>query len=83
MVGGIVRPYIEGRTMDTRRLREEQDTLYIPNGLAYGFRVSMLLERNSLYGESTIGIDTGWASYLDIDTADDLALAQFMLGGKL
>lgn len=73
---GQVRPYLPYRTMDNRKLRGEQSKVYLANGLAYAFRLESLLRRNSLYGERTLPLVTPWDEFVDIDTRNDLKLAE-------
>jgi len=81
--GDQVVPYLAGRTMDNRRLRGEQETVYVPNGAAYAFRPAILLDTRSLFGSKTIGVETGPETFLDIDTKRDLQLAQFLVKEKI
>ena len=74
--GGLVKPYLADRTMDSRKLRGSQEPVYIPNGLVYAFRISSLLANRSLYGRTVLPLVTPWGEFLDIDTEDDLRAAE-------
>lgn len=73
---GLVSPYLANRNMDTRKLRGEQDPLYIVNGLVYAFKIKSLLSQQSLYGNNTTYIETDAEYFMDIDTIEDLKMAQ-------
>jgi CMP-N,N'-diacetyllegionaminic acid synthase len=77
--GGLLRPYVRSRTMNSRRLHGQQAAAYVPTGLVYAFRISAVLEHRSIFGRKAIPIMTGWENYLDVDTAEDLELADFKL----
>lgn len=72
-------PYLAGRTMDTRLLRDRQSPVYVQNGLVYAFRLDMLLEQKSLYGEKCLPLLVDWDYFLDIDTPSDLELAEYRI----
>lgn len=73
---GLVRPYLPSRTMDSRKLRGQQTpTVYLLSGLVYAFRISSVLKHRSLYGRKTIPLIIDWDYFLDVDTAEDLQLA--------
>jgi len=74
-----LRPYVDGRTMNTRRLRGQQTPVYVQNGLVYALRIASLLKTGTLYGEQTLPVVNGWEYFLDIDTAEDLRLANFRI----
>jgi CMP-N,N'-diacetyllegionaminic acid synthase len=76
---GALRPFVEFRTMDTRRLRGQQRSVYVQNGLVYAFRVQSLLSQHSLYGHRTLPLFTKWEDFVDIDTSEDLELAALRL----
>lgn len=76
---GQVKPYLDGRNMDTRKLRGEQEPVYIVNGLVYAYKVKSLMKLKSFYGKKTTYIETAPESFLDIDTQEDLKLAQLKL----
>jgi CMP-N,N'-diacetyllegionaminic acid synthase len=76
---GTVRPYNPSRTMDTAKLRGQQKPVYVRNGLVYAMRAESVLARGSLYGSKTLALITDWEYFLDIDTARDIQLADFML----
>lgn len=77
--GEIVRPYIKSREMDTRRLRGQQSAVYVQNGLVYAFRIRSVLDHASLYGKKTLPMITDWEEFLDVDTPEDLRLADYKL----
>lgn len=77
--GDQIKPYIPGRTMDTRLLRNSQPPVYVQNGLVYAFRLDMLLEQKSLYGEKCLPLIVDWDYFLDIDTPSDLELAEYKI----
>lgn len=76
---GVLRPYVAGRTLDTRRLRGQQEPVYVQNGLVYAFRVERLLEARSLYGRKCLPLVTDWEYFLDVDTEADLQAANTRL----
>jgi len=65
--------------MDTRRLRNEQTPAYVLNGLVYAFRIQSVLSGNGLFGRKTIPLITRWEDFLDIDTPQDLEMANFII----
>jgi len=71
-----VQPFLADRTMDTRKLRGKQKPAYIPNGLIYTFRIASALKYKSLYGKKVIPYITEWSDFVDIDTEDDLKIAE-------
>ena len=73
---GLLHPYVETQSMDTRRLRGMQRSAYVPNGLVYAFRVNSILKHHSLYGQNSIPLFTPWDEFLDIDTLADLQFAR-------
>jgi CMP-N,N'-diacetyllegionaminic acid synthase len=79
---GTLRPYVPTRTMNSRRLQGQQPVAYVPTGLVYAFRISAVLEHRSIFGRKSIPIITGWENYLDVDTAEDLQLADCRLRGR-
>jgi len=72
-----VRPYLPSRGMDSRRLRGQESAVYVMNGLVYAFRIASVLQHGSLYGHKTLPLITRWEYFLDVDTAEDLQLADF------
>jgi CMP-N,N'-diacetyllegionaminic acid synthase len=78
-VDGELRPYRADRTMHTRRLRNNQEPVYVLNGIVYAFRVQSVLASGTLFGAKTLPLVTPWEDYLDIDTPEDLALANLKL----
>lgn len=76
---GQLCPYLPYRTMETRHLRGNQSKVYIPNGLVYAVRIEAVLSGHSLYGSKTLPYVTPWSEFLDIDTADDLTLAELRM----
>lgn len=69
-------PYMEGRTFDNRKLRNEQDQLYIQNGLIYITKTSVLLDQHSIYGSKVLKFETPESLFADIDEKEDLELAR-------
>jgi CMP-N,N'-diacetyllegionaminic acid synthase len=80
---GSLQPYLPNRTMDSRRLRNGQSSAYILNGLVYAFRIQSVLSGRSIFGRKAIPMVTRWEDFLDIDTPEDLELANFKLGRSL
>jgi CMP-N,N'-diacetyllegionaminic acid synthase len=76
---GEVRPYLPYRTMSSRKLRGEQSSVYVPNGLVYAFRIAPVLGSHSLFGEKTTPLVTPWDEFLDVDTEDDLQFAELRI----
>ncbi len=76
---GQLCPYLPYRTMETRHLRGDQSSVYIPNGLVYALRIEAVLATHSLYGAKTLPYITPWSEFLDIDTADDLKMAELRM----
>lgn len=76
---GQLAPYLPYRTMSSRKLRGEQSSIYLANGLVYAFRVESLLRNKSLYGERTLPLVTPWEEFVDIDTQDDLKFAELKM----
>lgn len=77
--GGSLRPFPEGRTMGSRKLRNSQTSAYVLNGLVYAFRVRTVLEGGGIFGQKTIPMVTPWEDFVDIDTPEDVELANFKL----
>jgi CMP-N,N'-diacetyllegionaminic acid synthase len=75
--GGELKPYKEGRTMNDRKLRNEQKPVYVQNGLVYAFRIDSVLQNKNLYGNKTVPLITDAKYFADIDTEEDLKLAEF------
>lgn len=69
-------PYMDGRTFDNRKLRTEQDQLYIQNGLVYITKTSVLLDQHSIYGSKVLKFETPESLFADIDEKEDLELAR-------
>jgi CMP-N,N'-diacetyllegionaminic acid synthase len=76
---GQLKPFLEGRSMDSRRLRNRQSAAYVLNGLVYAVRVSSVLAGLGLFGHKTLPLVTGWEDFLDIDTPGDLDFATFKM----
>ena len=73
----LTQPYPAGRTMESRQLRNSQTSAYVLNGLVYAFRIQSVLSGDGLFGRKTIPMITRWEDFLDIDTPQDLELANF------
>ena len=80
---GLLQPYLPDHTMDSRQLRNEQGSAYVLNGLVYAFRIQSVLSGYGLFGRKTIPMITRWEDFLDIDTPEDLELANFKIGRSL
>ncbi len=65
--------------MATRRLRGQQTPACVLNALGYAFRIEVVLRQRSLFGRKAVPLVTGWETYLDVDTAEDLVWADFKL----
>lgn len=76
---GRLRPYVDTQSMDGRRFRGRQRSVYVQNGLVYAFRTTSLLSRHSLYGRKTVPLITPWDAFLDIDTVEDLRAANLKI----
>jgi len=77
---GTLQPYLHDQTMSSRRLRNDQSSAYVLNGLVYAFRIQSVLSGNGLFGRKTIPMVTRWEDFLDVDTPQDLELANFIMG---
>jgi N-acylneuraminate cytidylyltransferase/CMP-N,N'-diacetyllegionaminic acid synthase len=77
--GGLLRPYLSSRMMDSRKLRGQQHPVYVQSGLVYAFRIQSVLKQRSLYGQKTLPLITSWEYFLDVDTLEDLQLADFKM----
>jgi len=73
---GFLKPYLEGRTFDSRSLRDEQEELFIQNGLVYITRSDVLSEQKSIYGANVLKFETSDSLFADIDEPEDLELAR-------
>jgi CMP-N,N'-diacetyllegionaminic acid synthase len=80
---GSLQPFLRQRTMDSRQLRNEQSSVYVLNGLVYAFRIQSVLSGHGLFGRKTIPMITRWEDFLDIDTPEDLEIANFKIGRSL
>jgi CMP-N,N'-diacetyllegionaminic acid synthase len=78
--GGLLKPYLPGRTMSSRRLRKDQSSTYVLNGLVYALRIHSALAGHSLFGQKTIPLLCRWEDFMDIDTPEDLEMANFKFG---
>lgn len=75
----VLRPYLSSSTMDSRKLRGEQRPAYILSGHVYAFKISSVLKNKSLYGKKCLPYVTPWENYLDVDTPEDLRVADLKL----
>ncbi len=73
--GGKLKPFDDNVTMDSRRLRGSQKPVYVQTGLIYAFRIESLLKNKSIYGKKAVPLITTWDRFLEIDTEDDLKIA--------
>ena len=80
--GHSLQPYLGGN-FDNRKLRGEQNELYVQNGLIYITRSSVLIHERRLYGKRVQKFETDPALFLDIDTAEDLKLAHYKWESKV
>lgn len=71
-----LRPYLSNRTFDSRKLRNEQDPLFIQNGLVYITRTEVLEQQKSIYGDKVLKFETDPSLFADIDEVEDLELAR-------
>jgi CMP-N,N'-diacetyllegionaminic acid synthase len=69
-------PYLENRTFDNRKLRGNQDELFIQNGLIYITRSTVLNHQKSIYGKRVLKFETPESLFADIDELEDLELAR-------
>lgn len=76
---GLLMPYKEDKTMDKRNLRGKQKAVYVQNGLIYAFKIKSFLENKSIYGKSSLPFIVDWEFFLDIDTKEDLEIANFKI----
>lgn len=77
---GLLKPYTPGFTMDSRRLRNNQNrAAYILNGVAYAVRIESVRSGHGLFGRKTIPLITRWEDFIDIDTPEDLELANLRM----
>ncbi|MHC4052575.1 acylneuraminate cytidylyltransferase family protein [Bradyrhizobium sp. 25ACV] len=74
--GGLV-PYFGGDVGKTRR--QDKEVLFGRNGPAILVVRSEVLDSGVLYGNPTIGFEMDEAASIDIDTPDDLRLADHLL----
>jgi CMP-N-acetylneuraminic acid synthetase len=72
---GLLKPYLPGRTMSSRILRNDQGSAYVLNGVVYAFRIQSVLSGNGLFGKKTVPMVTRWEDFMDIDTPQDLQMA--------
>ena len=76
---GMLKPYADECAMNSRRLRNNQRTAYVLNGVAYAVRIQSVLSGHGLFGRKTIPMITRWEDFIDIDTAEDLELANLRM----
>jgi CMP-N,N'-diacetyllegionaminic acid synthase len=77
--GGLLKPYQSEFTMDSRRLRNNQSSAYVLNGVAYAVRIQSVLSGHGLFGRKTVPLITRWQDFMDIDTPEDLELANLKM----
>lgn len=73
---GYLKPYLSNRTSDTRKGRNDQEPLYIQNGLVYITNSKTLAEDKSIYGDHVLKFETDEALFADIDEPEDLEIAK-------
>jgi CMP-N,N'-diacetyllegionaminic acid synthase len=71
-----LKPYLEGRAFDNRKLRGDQEELFIQNGLIYITRTPVLNDQKSIYGRKVLRFETPELLFADIDEKEDLELAR-------
>ena len=78
----LLAPFSPNRTLDNRLPRQKQNPCYAQNGLVYAFRLDMLLEKKSLYGNKSFPLVIDWDYFVDIDTPSDLDLAEYKINAQ-
>lgn len=73
-----LRPYLEDRTFENRKLRGVQDPVYAQNGLVYVINTKSLLENRSIYGGKVLKYETDPSLFCDIDNPEDLEYANYL-----
>jgi CMP-N,N'-diacetyllegionaminic acid synthase len=74
---GKLVPYLGGDIGKTRR--QDKEMLYGRNGPVVLIVRSSVLDSNTLYGDPTIGYEMDEISSIDIDTSEDLRLADHLM----
>ena len=64
---------------ETDNLRQKKPTYYARNGAIYAFTTQCLLEKDSLYGDTTIGYEMARDVSTDIDEPFDLELCEWLM----
>lgn len=62
-------------------LRQDFEQVWWRNGSIYIFNITTLINSNSLYGGKTLGMSTNAIESINIDTLEDLALAEVIAEG--
>ncbi len=76
---GLLKPYPADCNMESRRLRNSQRSAYVLNGVAYAVRIQSVLSGHGLFGRKTLPLITRWEDFIDIDTPQDLELANLRM----
>jgi CMP-N,N'-diacetyllegionaminic acid synthase len=74
---GVLRPVFEA----TGRNRQEEETLFIPNGAVYVFRADFLAQRQGYYSDSCFPYVMPRERSIDLDTPFDWKMAEMFLSG--
>jgi len=75
--GGLLKPFIESDLPVLRR--QDKPRLYARNGPAILVVRSTLIRLGKLYGDKTIGYPMDFQGSIDIDSEEDLALAELFI----
>jgi CMP-N-acetylneuraminic acid synthetase len=76
---GQLVPYLPERLMHTRKLRGEQEDLFVQNGIVYVFRPETITTKKNLYGDRVMPYVVDWEYLSDIDEPLDLIIAESKL----
>lgn len=79
MTDGVLRPFIEGPQV---LRRQDKPRVYARNGPAVLATKREVIEAGNLYGPHVRGLQMSRVESIDIDDADDLALAEFWLSRR-
>ncbi len=74
--------YVTRGDLNNRKMRNEQNPSYVPNGLVYGININSVMVNKNMYGKIARPLITEWETFLDIDTHIDLEWARFRLGNS-
>jgi CMP-N-acetylneuraminic acid synthetase len=73
---GIAIPYSGGRLSADEQHRQNLDAVYYPTGAAWAVRINEMARQDAIYCEPTALVEMERQYSVDIDTADDWALAE-------